>query len=68
MSETEAIGLTASLCMRMFGLMLIIAYEVVPPWNKQSIEFVKKQREWFDRKQDMMHIGAMVDDAIGGME
>lgn len=66
MKDTQAIGFIGSMCVRMFGLLILIA-EYVIPWNaKLEHEFIKRQRDWLDEQQNMLELEQMVNEAMGG--
>lgn len=66
MRETEAIGFIGSMCVRMFGLLVLIAESVVPRDARAARRFVKAQREWIGEQQDMLELEAMVNEAMAG--
>ncbi len=66
MTETEAIGFIGSMCVRMFGLLVVIAENVVPEKETDQYGFVEKQRKWLEEQQSMLEIGREVDDALEG--
>ena len=65
MKEIQAIGFIGSLCVRMFGLMLVMADFIIPAHCVEHREFVDKQRKWFSEQQDMLEVEAMVNEALG---
>lgn len=65
MRTNEAIGFIGSMCLRMFGLLVLIAEAVIPLRCRAQRDFVSKQREWFREQQDMLEMAAMVDEAMG---
>ena len=66
MTEQEAIGFIGECCIRILGLTILIASEVTPMRKHANREFVAKQREWLERKQDMLEVEHMVNEAMGG--
>lgn len=65
MNEHEVLGLIASICIRLMGLAILIAYMVASPHNHRVIEYVDKQRDWLMKEQDMIEVAHMVNDAMG---
>ena len=66
MRDTEAIGFIGSMCVRMFGLLVLIAEVVLPLDAKAARNYVKSQREWINEQQDMLELEAMVNEAMAG--
>lgn len=66
MRDTQAIGFIGSMCMRMFGLLVLIAEVVVPMDAKAARNYVKSQRGWINEQQDMLELERMVNEAMGG--
>lgn len=64
MKDTEAIGFIGSMCMRMFGLLVVIAGCVVPANAKQVRRYVKRQRDWITEQQDMIELERMVNEVM----
>ena len=65
MKEIQAIGFIGSLCVRMFGLMLVMADFIIPEKCTDHREFLSKQRKWFSDQQKMLEIETMVNEALG---
>lgn len=68
MRDTEAIGFIGSMCVRMFGLLVLIAESVVPKDAKPARSYVKLQREWINEQQSMLETEQMVNDAMAGSD
>ena len=66
MRDTEAIGFIVSMCVRMFGLLVLIAETVVPRDVKAARNYVKSQRRWINEQYDMLELEAMVNEAMAG--
>ena len=66
MRDTQAISFIGSMCMRMFGLLVIIAECVVPIDARAVRRFVKAQREWINEQQNMLELETMVNEAMAG--
>lgn len=66
MKDMQAIGFIGSMCVRMFGLIILIAESVVPRDARAAQKFVKAQREWIGEQQDMLELEAMVNEAMDG--
>lgn len=66
MRDTEAIGFISSMCMRMFGLLVVIAGCVVPANAKQARRYVKWQHDWITEQQGMIELEQMVNEAMEG--
>ena len=62
MTASEALSFNGSLLMRMMGVLLVIADCVVA--NDQQRDYIRKQRDWYARTQDLMEISEAVDDAM----
>lgn len=68
MRDTEAIGFIGSMCVRMFGLLVLIAERVVPMNAKQARNYVKSQRRWINEQIDIAELEQMVNDAMAGSD
>ena len=65
MTDVEALGLVGEVCIRTFGLSILIAEAIIDNDTLQW-EFVQNQRKWLNEKQDMLEMEKMVNDAMGG--
>ena len=65
MKDTQAIGFIGSMCVRMFGMLVLIAEAVVPMGAKAARNYVKSQRGWINEQQDMLELERMVNEAMG---
>ena len=65
MTEQQAIGFIGSMCVRMFGLLVLVAESVVPRDAKLARSYIKSQRKWIDEQQDMLELEKMVNEAMG---
>lgn len=66
MSQTEALSFIGSLLMRMMGVLLLVASSI--QLNKESREYVMRQRKWYEQQQDMMDAAEQVDELMGDSE
>lgn len=64
MRYMQAIGFIFSMCVRMFGLLVVIAESVVPKDAKPTRDYIKAQREWLFETYDMLELEQMVDDVF----
>ena len=64
MKETEAIGLIGSMCIRMMGLMVLIAESSPTRMSAGQRRFVAQQRQWLKDTQDLLELEHMVNDAM----
>jgi hypothetical protein len=60
MKIIEALGFIGSMCVRMFGLLVLIAEAVVPTESKAVWDYIESQREWLNEQQDMLEAMAEV--------
>lgn len=68
MTEQQAISFIGSMCVRMFGLLVLVAESVVPRDAKLARNYIKSQRKWIDEQQDMLELEKMVNEAMGEVE
>ena len=66
MKDTAAIGYIGSMCMRMMGLLIIIAESNPTRMGSAQRRFIAAQRKWLNEQQDLLQLEKMVNDAMEG--
>lgn len=66
MTDSEALSFIGALLMRTMGVLLVIADEL--PMDGPRRDYIMRQRAWYERQQDVLEIGEMVDEAMGDAE
>lgn len=62
MTVSESLSFIGSMLMRMMGVLLVIADCVEADDSQRN--YLIKQREWYERTQDLMEIGEAVDEVM----